>query len=916
MQFRLLGPLEVRHAGAVVPIGAARQRAVLAMLLLRAGRVVTADEFVDAVWERPPRSARSNLRTYLASLRRALRAGGQDRLRGGSDGYSVTVLDGELDLIVFDRLVEQAAAATLAGDLARASECYRQAQDLWRGDPLSGLAIGPVLRAELARIDERRQDMVERAIDCRLDLGQHQDLVAEIRARVADYPYREGLRRQLMLALHRCGRRAEALAAYQDIRRLLVTELGVEPGVELRQLQAVVLQDQEPTAPVEGSGRTPTGLVGRTVELNRLDELSRSTGLITISGPAGVGKTALARHWAQQVATKYPDGLIFLDLRGFHGDEPLAPTEAVTVLLRSIGASEERIPPDPAAQLQLWRTLATEKRVLVLLDDARSAEQVRPLLPNGSGSLLVATSRERLAGLVAIDRARPVVLEPLDPGCAVALLAEVLDDHRVSMEPVAAAAIAELCAGLPLAVRIVAARLVTEPNQSIAAEVARLEAAGGLSGLRVPGDPSAAVRTAFDQSYRLLDASAQRMFRLAGSLPGADFSVPVVAALTAVSTSDAQVQLDALCSASLLDRWSPERFRFHDLLRQYAAEQSAAGDPDHERREAHRRALGWYLHGAETAGRMIDPHRRRSFTLGRPDPLLPLPRHRDRAAALSWCETERINLVAAIALAAEQGLHDLGWQLPVAMFGFFELRRYWSDWITTHQIGLTCARAAGLVAVESWMLNSLGIALKQTGKLEAAFEYYGAALRIRQSIGDRQGEAATLNNLGTASNRLDRLAAAEDYYRRALKVFREVGDRWGEALALTNLGEAHRRQERFTDALACYREASAIRRAQGDLRGVGYVLHNLGTTFRELGRMPQAIEHLRSALEVRQQTGDRWGTARTLSELGQIYSAVGIAEQAGDCLHRALVIFDELGDPQAEQVRRHLTSTVPAPDSG
>lgn len=916
MEFRLLGPFEVVHNGEQLTLGGPRQRAVLAALVVWANQLVAVERLAEAAWQRPPTSLRSNVRTYVASLRRQL----GDRLVSAPEGYRLLVEPGELDLQVFDDLAKQAADAHARGDLRTAEAGYRQALETWRGPPLAGLSLGPALESEVARLDERRLRVVERGLETRVQLGGHDEVVGELGGLVTEHPYRERLTELLMLALNQSGRRAEALDAYRRTRQRVVAALGVEPGPRLRRLQRDIIAGTAPqrpertvTAPAELPA-TVSGFTGRGEQLDRLDRLLDHTSdalvLAVISGMAGVGKTALAAHWGHRVAERFPDGQVFVDLGGFGAGRPVTAREALGRLLPSLGVPAERMPTELDALVAAYRSAVAGREMLIVLDNAREAEQVRPLLPGRAGVLVVVTSRDMMAGLAAIDGAHLFPLEPLAPVESWTLLDRIVADDRVRQERTAVSELAQLCGHLPLALRLAAAKLNTQPGHTVRSLVTRIRGRERLSSLQLPGDPPSAVRRAFDHSYLALDPPTGRLFRRLALAPGPDLTVPVAAALLDGTVGEAEPMLEALVSASLVDEHLPGRYRLHDLIHHYAAGLADHEDTPAQRESAVRRVLAWYLHTADAATATLDPHRRRTVRLDPGGPNRWPLRFASYDEALAWCEAERANLVAAVGRAAELGIDELAWQLPIGLFGFLELRRYWSDWISTHRIGLASARRIGAAAGQAWMLNSLGIAHKQLGRLDRATEYYRQALALRRETGDRHGEAITSNNLGTAANEAGRRHEAIAHYEYALAVFRETADRWGEGVALSNLGECHRLLRAFAAAADYYEQALAIRRELGDRRGEGIVMHNIAEAHRAQGQLAEAVASYREALLVRDAVGDRWGVARTLANLGKALAAAGDSAAATRSWEQALGIFRELGDAQATWVEQLLDDHI------
>ncbi|HVV21410.1 MAG TPA: BTAD domain-containing putative transcriptional regulator, partial [Pseudonocardiaceae bacterium] len=573
VEFCVLGGLAVRSARGPLAIGGQKPRTVLAVLLLHANATVPVAQLVDAVWPGgAPASAAKNLQTYVWTLRRTLTEPGdiEPRIATRPTGYRLLLGDGELDLLEFERLAEEGRRLRPT-DAAAAGERLRAALALWRGPLLPDLADVPALAAEAARVDELRHVTVEERVEADLALGRHTDLVAELSSLVAALPTRERLRGQQIRTLHRCGRRADALAAYQD----LCDRLGGEPGPELRRLHQAVLRsdatDQPArvrTVPAQLPADTAE-FTGRVEHLRQLD--TADARVITVVGSSGIGKTSLAVHWAHRVRDRFPDGQLYVNLRG--RTAPLPAAIAIAQFLRALGVAPEQVPVAEDEAAGLYRSLLADRRMLILLDDARDAEQVRPLLPGNPACQVLVTSRNRLAGLVARDGARPLALDVLPPDEAVVLLRRLVGPSRAG-EPVAA--LAPACGFLPLAMRIAAAHLATRPNLRITDYVAALGGPDRFAALRVEGDPESAVTVAFDQSYRTLDEDTRRLFRLLSVAPGPDVSA---AAATVLAGSPAGVLLERLVAGHMVAEPGVARYAMHDLLRLYAQQQASA-DPE------------------------------------------------------------------------------------------------------------------------------------------------------------------------------------------------------------------------------------------------------------------------------------------------------------------------------------------------
>lgn len=556
MKFRVLGTLEVRSCDdRPRRLGASKQRTLLGVLLLNANRPVALDRLVDALWPNGcPRTALVALRTYISALRRVLGAGQVATVPGG---YQMNCAPGDLDLLAFEDLVTQGRQA---GSAARSAERLRRALELWRGRPFEDVALAPSLRVELIRLEERKLVAQEAWLDTQLELGHHEDVLAELGALVAENPLRERLWAQRMIALHRSGRRAEALRAYGDLRRHLVSELGVEPSPVLQRLHVRILTGQEdpPAPPALVPRQLPgdvDGFTGRSAELVRLVPATVSA----IDGMAGVGKTALAVHVAHRLAGDHPDGHLFVDLHGYtEGVAPADPSDVLDGMLRAVGVSV--VPQGLEARAALWRTHLAGKKVLVVLDNAHSEAQVEPLLPGTSGCTVLITSRRRLVGLDV----RSVSLDVLSPADAVALFTRTTD---LTGSPDLVTEIVGLCGRLPLAIRIAAARLRHRPGWTLGYLLSRLRCRRVLSEL-VAGRRS--VSATLDLSYRDLTVEQQWMFRVLGLHPGVDIDVVAAASLVRVSVSVADRLLEGLVDANLLQQDVPGRYRFHDLVRAHA----------------------------------------------------------------------------------------------------------------------------------------------------------------------------------------------------------------------------------------------------------------------------------------------------------------------------------------------------------
>ncbi len=901
MRFAILGALEAfDDEGRRLRLGGPQQRALLAVLLLEANRVVSSDRLVDCLWgERPPASARSLLQGCVSDLRRRL---GTDRLVTQQPGYCLRVLADELDADRFERLV---AAANDPGTAPReAATLLEQALELWRG-PVLGDAAPDAVQADVAGLAERRLVVLEQRIDLDLKLGRYAAVVGELESLVRANPLRERLWVQLMLALHGADRRVEALAAYQRVRRVLVDQLGVEPGATLRALHDAIQTGADPWAsqnpsndreskPVVPAQLPPAvaAFTGRGEHLKMLDELlpagDGAASLGVVSGAAGVGKTALAVYWAHQVRASFPDGQLYVNLRGFDQTPPRRPVEALAGFLLALGTPADRIPVDEDQAAALYRTLLADKRVLVVLDNAASAEQVRSLLPGNPGTLVLVTSRDQLGGVVARDGARPITLNVLDRDEAIALLVNVLGTQRVSAEPEVSAELVDRCGRLPLALRIAAANLALRPRRRIADQLADLSTEDRLSALEIPGDEQSAVRAAFGLSYRVLPDPARLLFRRLGWVPGSDVTAPAAAALADCSVDAAAQLLELLASAHLVQPDADGRFGLHDLLRLYAAERADTEDGAASRATAIARLFDWYLCTADAAARQLYPDALRlPLAANNSDPV---------GDALGWLDAELANLVAAIRYAADHGPRPAAWQIADTLRGYFMLRVLPVEWAATVQAGRSAAEAAGdLRAQVAMAISAAGAHVRQNSYQQAISQFH-EALRINRQVRWPEAESSALGNLGTAYLSSGRLRIAADYFAQGLAVDRRVGWLSGQAAKLGNLGVVSRYLGRLTEAEAQLREVLTLFDTLGSRYGEAIALGNLGAVVHLLGRYPEAVTLLTRAVDLHRELGDRGTEANDLIALASVHRDAGRLTDALDLAEPALSQAIEIGE--------------------
>ncbi len=933
VQFRMLGNLEAEAGGRRLPLGGPCEQKVLAVLLLDANRVVPVTRLVDALWgDDPSATAVKQARNAVSRLRRLLAESGVPgaiETRGG--GYRLAVGDDGLDARRFESMAAQAELAASAGHRAEAAGLLRSALDLWRGPFLAGMS-GRVIEDAATAWDERRNSVSEAYYDHQLALGRHRETLGELSALVADHPLREKPAGQLMLALYGCGRQADALALYDKTRRLFADELGLDLGPALRRLHQQILTADPAlaAAPEAGSEQrpavsgTPYGVprqlpaavrhfAGRRDELTALtgllDQAADPGGTVVISamdGTAGIGKTTLAVHWAHQVAERFPDGQLYVNLRGFDpSGSPVPPAEAVRGFLDALQVAPERIPASLEAQAGLYRSLLAGRRMLIVLDNARDAGQVRPLLPGSRGALVLVTSRSRLTSLVAAEGACPLTLDLLTGAEARELLAGRLGQERIAAQPDAAGQLIGLCARLPLALSIAAARAAGQPRLPLAALVTELrEARDRLDSLNA-GDSATDMRAVFSWSYTNLSAPAARMFRLLGVHPGPDISTPAAASLAGIPVTQAREALLELTRAHLVTEHVPGRLDFHDLLRAYAAGRALAVDACAPRHAAIRRVLDHYLHTAHAAAMLLNPGRS-TVDLAAPRPGV---RPEDLASygqALAWLDAEHRVLLGAITLAAEAGFGSYPRQIPWCLTDFFYRQGHWRDLAATQRTALTVARRTGDRGGEAYARFSLALGRFLLGDYDDAHTHLSQALDLYRRLGDRAGQAGTHFRFSWLFSCQGRDGEALDHAQQALELFRGTGDVPGQADAHNQVGWCHARVGDFPASLAHSERALSMQHEFGDRYGEAVALDNLGYARHHLGDFPAAIACYTRAIGLCRELGILLTEADSLTHLGDTHSATGDLEAARDAWQQALSTLRDLHHPDAAEVRAKL----------
>ncbi len=869
-------------------------RMLLGVLALPANTFVPVGRLIDALWGGcPPPSAPVNLRSYVSELRRLLRSGhGVPRIDTVKGGYLLTAGPDDLDVLAFTALAQQGHDRLALGDHEQAAELLTRATGLWRGPVLDGTPVPEAVQPAVRMLEDRWIDAIEDCVQARLELGEHTGIAAELHRLVGQYELRERLWGQLMLALYRGGRPGEAMQAYEKLRQVLAAELGTDPSPEIKGLHQRILHDDPALAPpVRVSSPVPWQLppgtdpfIGRDDQLRALDQVAGMAAVVAVVGTAAVGKTALAVRWAHSARAKFPDGCLYVDLGGYGPEPPVPPEQALAGFLRVLGEHAIGTGLDTAELSGRYRTAIAGRRMLIVLDNARAADQVRPLLPGMAGCLVVVTSRDDLAGLVARDGAHRVALNPMPPHEAQALLGRLVGDRE------GVAALAERCAGLPLALRIVA-ELAAQSGTTLAGlAVALADRQRGLDELDAGGDPRTAVTAVFDWSHQVLPPPVARAFELLTWHLGADFDVYAAAALLGTTPVEAGRLVGQLCRAHLVQRLGSGRFQIHDLLRAYgrrragAAETALAGLVDH------------YVHAAAIAEAALPLARGRA---PRPPAVTTPPLH-DEVQATRWLNTERANLVAVVAHCATHGLHAQAFELFEALRPYLDNGYHLAEALAIYQHALHAARSLGDPALIGAALNSLGNVCETLGRYTEAIEHLGAAQAIRRQIGDRTGEAKTTSCLAIAHGRLGRYREADEHCRRALLIARETGDPANELTVLANVALVHSNGGRYREAAGCHERALALAIALGNRMREATEQINLGLAYALLGRHRDAAVSLWRATGICRELGDHQSEGFVSGNLSILHIRLGNHWVAQRHVERALAVHRASGDLGSE----------------
>jgi len=915
--------------GAVQTVSGLRRKAILATLALHVGEIVSTDRLADIVWGDSTRpTALNTLQSHVSYLRIVL--GRKAAILAKPPGYILDLGDEGTDVRLAERLLHK---ASLLADPEHAAAELREALALWRGKPLADVPGIAWIEQQAERLGLLQEQIMRALAEARMASGEHAQLVPELERMVADHPLDEGLYAQLMLALYRSGRQADALATYQRLRITLCEQLGIDPSPALRDLETAILRQDAslslytPAGPVTRPTASPrlvpaqlpptiAGFVGREVELASLDAIlpqppangtapARTVIISAIVGTAGVGKTTLALHWAHRVRDQFPDGQLYVNLRGFDPSGPLVdPDQALRGFFDALGVPPERVPDGVEAKAGLYRSLLSGKRVLVVLDNARDTEQVRPMLPGSVGCLALVTSRNQLTGLIATEGAYPLDVRLLTVPEAYDLLSRRLGARRVAAERQTAEKIIASCARLPLALTIAAARAAARPGFPLAAIAAELHQSAALLDPFDGGELAVNVRAVFACSYHALSSGAARLFRMLGLHPGPDISLAAAASLAGISFGQARTLLAELGRAHLLSEHGPGRYSFHDLLRAYAAEEVHTYEDDDARRAAVQRMLDHYLRTADAAALYLNP-RRVPVTTVPPRPGVTYEEITCYKQALAWFTVERPVLLATVA-QTPAGFGAYTWQLASALTTFLDRRGHWQDLKAANAAALAAARRHGDRAGQATACRGLGLAYRGLKQFDDARTHYLLALDLFRELGNHIGQAQTHVNLAWMAGAQGRHGEGLDHSRLSLRHYQAAGSREGQASALNNIGWHLAELSDYDQALGHCQQALGILRGLGDRNTQAHACDSLGYIYHHLGRHRQAIDCYQQALDLFRATSDPYGEATSLSHLGDNYDAAGETDAARRAWMHALDILGRLDHPDADQLRAKL----------
>jgi len=942
LEARLLGPLRVKDGDRAIQISSGRQRALLAALLINPNRPLSMDHLIEVLWgRRPPENARAALRTYTMRLRRTLGEELGERIGTRPQGYLIRVETHEVDLLMFHRHTADALVAVREGDWERASSELRSALELWQGEPFAEIPSPVLQERELPHLEQAYLRALELHYEAELALGRHEDVVLGLERAVDDHPFRERFWAQLMTALYRSGRKGEALAAFHRIRCRLVDELGLEPGSELQRLHQALLNDDEvlaaPRARPSGGARhelrpaaavprqlppAPYHFTGRVRSRHALNVALRETqredrtaaSIVVITGIGGIGKTALAVHWAHQVADLFPDGQVFLNLRGFESNaHPVSPETALRSLLTAFGVPAEDVPAGIEAQAALFRGVLADKRVLLILDNVRDEEQVLPLIPAAPGCLTVVTSRTRLTGLLVHTGAHSVGLGPLEVAETIELIEKLIGRSRIEAEPGAVAGLVALSDCIPLAASIIASKALVQPALSLTEIIKMFEEIPSPLDRFDTGDTTTSVRSLLSGSYRHLTDDGRRLLRFLGLHRGNRIDHAAAASLTALPLQNTRRALTDLERNHLVENVRPGQYSMHDLIRSFAVELVNREEDEADRRLAVNRMLDYYLHSLHRAAVAVTPSLR----------LSPLPPAQRRvpaawfhtvAEARAWFEANRESILSALLHARQDGFPGHCWRLAERVSPFLERLGHWHDWKRAAQSAVEAARLLGDLRAEAVSQLHLGSAadlLDPDG--DGARRELERSLTLFERLDDVGGQALAHHRLALYHGRRRHKEECRDHATQALAFSRKDDDPDGQADALSALGWFSASFGDYDTAVSACRESLAFYAESSNLNGEAAAWDGLARAYQLGGDLAAADECYRRVLsmdEALDRLGNRYYQADTLHRYGDLRWRLGDAEGALHLWRRAQRTLDELNHPDRKAVREKILAAL------
>lgn len=882
IEFGVLGPVSVRIDDESVPLGP-RQQALLAVFLVEPNRLISRDQLLDRAWgQKQPKHPANAVQTQLTLLRRALAPAPDVTITWQSTGYRLKVDEATIDLNRFRDLIRHTR--------------WDDALALWQGEPFTGISLPWFAKLRASLLAERHAAILDRT-DAKLSVGQHDAVLPVLCVQVREHPLDERLAGQLMLALHRAGRTAEALEHYDQVRERLVDELGADPSLSLREVyQQILAAEPAPKSPIPrqlpASPGSFTGRSGELATLTRILDTATETGgtvvISAVAGTGGIGKTWLSLYWAHQQRDRFPDGQLFVDLRGFSPEgQPMAPATAVRGFLDALGTEADQIPASLDAQAALWRTLVADKRMLIVLDNAADTEQVVPLLPGGSTNTVLINSRDHLSGLITGHGAHPVAVDILSDADARELLNTRLGPDRVAAEPDAVDELLAYCGGFPLALSIVAGQALSYPDFPLATIAAELHD-DRLATLD-DEDPAASLSSVLSWSYAALTQEQARAFGLLGIAPGADISLTAAASLIDRAPQETRALLRALLRASLMRQDLPGRYSMHDLVRAYARDNSGP-----EAESALRRLVDFYLHTAHAGDILTFP--------SRPPITLPSavsgahPNTFDSIAdAMTWFNDEYQNLSAVHDEVAQRGWNEPTWQLAWTLTTYRERTGRLMDDLAAWRVGLASTLAHGDRTVEALVRLHLGHAFRRLELFDEARAELAEAVRLAVDIGDLTTEANSERGLGFVYYHENRWAESDQHDRRALALLEEIGNPAWIAATLNNIGfnAAFMGNHEYAKS-SCEKALEVFKRSYPeDHSNIGHFLDSLGLIANKMGRYEEAISYYEQARAELAITGDVFFDADALEMLGDSYFMVGQADKAREYLAQARQIYHD-----------------------